>query len=93
MPSAFTSATYEAYEDALTTGADYVEFDIRKTADNMLVVYHDLHAAGTGRCISDLSYDEACSLLGYRVPKVRDVMEMIAGKMIGHLDLKELPQP
>ena len=35
------AATYEAYEHALTSGAEYAEFDIRRTADGILVVYHD----------------------------------------------------
>jgi glycerophosphoryl diester phosphodiesterase len=33
--------TYEAYEDAVTTGAEYAEFDIRRTRSGELVVYHD----------------------------------------------------
>ena len=34
-------ATYAAYEDAVTTGAEYAEFDIRRTRTGELVVYHD----------------------------------------------------
>jgi glycerophosphoryl diester phosphodiesterase len=34
-------ATYEAYEDAVTTGAEYAEFDIRRACSGELVVYHD----------------------------------------------------
>lgn len=83
-------ATYEAYRDALSTGAEYAEFDIRKTADNVLVVYHDRHAEGTGALVADLGYRELCRKLGYEVPRVDQVMAMIAGRMIGHLDLKEI---
>ena len=82
-------ATYEAYEHSLTTGAEYAEFDIRKTRDNILVVYHDAHAAHTGPLVTDLTYTALCDQLGYVVPKVADVMHMLAGKMLGHLDLKE----
>jgi glycerophosphoryl diester phosphodiesterase len=38
------AATYEAYEDAVTSGAEYAEFDIRRTRDGALVVYHDAAA-------------------------------------------------
>lgn len=85
-----SAATYEAYEDALTSGAEYVEFDIRKTRDDVLVVYHDARVAHTGPRVASLSYAELCNLLGYHAPKVEDVMTLIVGKMIGHLDLKEI---
>jgi glycerophosphoryl diester phosphodiesterase len=83
-------ATYEAYEHALSSGAEYAEFDIRKTGDGVLVVYHDAHADHTGPAVASLSYGELCDRLGYSVPRVLDVMELLAGKLIGHLDLKEI---
>jgi glycerophosphoryl diester phosphodiesterase len=83
-------ATYQAYEHALTSGAEYAEFDIRKTRDNIMVVYHDANAAHTGPLVSDLTYEALCDHLGYIVPKVANVMDMLAGKLIGHLDLKEI---
>src|SRR5690348_2692472 len=90
-------ATYEAFEHSVTTGAEYVEFDIRRTADGALVVYHDARAgAGTNgngtsrrRRVSQLEYAELCDLSGYRVPLVADVMQLLAGNAAGHLDLKE----
>ena len=39
--------TYEAYQDALASGAEYAEFDIRRTADDVLVIYHDAAAGRT----------------------------------------------
>jgi glycerophosphoryl diester phosphodiesterase len=81
-------ASWEAYETALTTGAEYVEFDIRRTRDGDLVVFHDLKIAG--RPIAGLTYEELCTAAGHRVPLVRDVMKLIAGRAIGHLDLKEI---
>jgi glycerophosphoryl diester phosphodiesterase len=83
-------ATYEAYKHALASGAEYAEFDIRKTADNVLVVYHDAHADHTGPLLSILAYKELCDLLGYAVPRVEEVMGLLAGSVIGHLDLKEI---
>lgn len=83
-------ATYEAYEVALTSGAELAEFDIRRTKDNVLVVYHDARSGHTGPLVADLVYEELCDELGYMVPKVAEVMALLAGKMIGHLDLKEI---
>jgi glycerophosphoryl diester phosphodiesterase len=84
-----SAATYEAYKDAAGTGAEYAEFDIRKTRDGVLVVYHDQHAGEAGQLVRDLPYEQLCDLLGYPVPRVGDVMQVLAGKVTGHLDLKE----
>ena len=85
-----SAATYDAYADALASGAEYTEFDIRKTADDVLVVYHDARVSPAGPLVASLGYAELCDRLGYLVPQVQDVMEMMAGKMSGHLDLKEI---
>jgi len=81
--------TYESYSAALTSGAEYAEFDIRKTADSVLVVYHDARAGRGGPLVGQLSYLELCDRLGYQVPRVDEVMTLIAGRLLGHLDLKE----
>ena len=81
-------ATWEAYESAVTTGAEYVEFDIRRTRDGRFVVFHDPRVAGYP--VSGLSYEELCAAAGHRVPLVGEVMALIAGRMKGHLDLKEV---
>ncbi len=81
--------TYEAYKAALGSGAEYAEFDIRKTADDVLVVRHDRSAGRDGPLIADLDYQELCDRAGYAVPKAGDVMELLGGRLAGHLDLKE----
>ena len=81
--------TYETYLDTLTSSAEYAEFDIRKTADNVLVVYHDGHAGRGGPRLAELGYSELCDRLGYVVPRVDQVMALLAGRLVGHLDLKE----
>jgi glycerophosphoryl diester phosphodiesterase len=83
-------ATYDAYSTALQSGAEYAEFDIRKTEDKVLVVYHDAYAGNAKRPIRSISYKELCDQMGFQVPRVNEVMELLAGKMAGHLDLKEI---
>ena len=83
----YQSETLEAYAHVADTGAEYVEFDIRPTGDGELVVYHDSHTS-QGAALSDLGYAQICELAGFEVPRVADVMRLIAGKVIGHLDLK-----
>ena len=82
------TGTIEAYAMALETGAEYVEFDIRRTADGELAVYHDPRTR-QGEALAAISYPRLCDLAGYRVPRVADVMTLIAGKATGHLDLKD----
>jgi glycerophosphoryl diester phosphodiesterase len=81
--------TYEAYEQVAATGAEYVEFDIRRTRDEVMVVHHDPWAGTSGPLVAGLTYAELCDVAGYQVPLVQDVMELLAGRAAGHLDLKE----
>jgi glycerophosphoryl diester phosphodiesterase len=78
----------QAYRDALTTKADYVELDVRRTADAELVAFHDPRTR-QGRLVSQLGYAQLCDLVGRDVPKVADVLAAISGRAKAHLDLKE----
>jgi glycerophosphoryl diester phosphodiesterase len=82
------AGTIEAYARALETGAEYVEFDIRRTADGELAAFHDARTR-QGEALSAISYARLCQLAGYEVPRVADVMALIAGKATGHLDVKD----
>jgi glycerophosphoryl diester phosphodiesterase len=82
------TGTIETYANALETGADYVEFDIRRTCDGELAVFHDARTR-QGDPLAAISYSRLCELAGYPVPRVADVMATIAGKATGHLDLKD----
>jgi len=85
-----TPATYEAYKMSASTGAEFVELDIRRTADNVLVVYHQASYEHTGELVADHSYNELCDSAGYVVPKVDEIMQLLSGKVVAHLDLKEI---
>jgi glycerophosphoryl diester phosphodiesterase len=78
----------QAYRDAVTTQADYVEFDIRRTADAQLVAFHDA-VTRQGRLVSQLGYAQLCDLAGREVPTIADVLAVIKGRAKAHLDLKE----
>ncbi len=78
----------DAYAHALESGAEYVEFDIRRTADGELAAFHDARTR-QGEALAAISYARLCEQADYEVPRVADVMTLIAGKAIGHLDLKD----
>jgi glycerophosphoryl diester phosphodiesterase len=82
------TGTIEAFAKATRAGAEYVEFDIRRTADGELAAYHDARTR-QGDPLAAISYSRLCELAGYPVPRVADVMATIAGKATGHLDLKD----
>jgi glycerophosphoryl diester phosphodiesterase len=85
----FPAASREAYEDAPHSGARYAEFDVRRTADGVFVVHHDARAGHTGPLVSGITHAELNARAGRPVPVVDEVLELIAGRMLGHLDLKE----
>jgi glycerophosphoryl diester phosphodiesterase len=53
--------TQTAYANAIKAGADYVEIDLRTTADSQLVIMHDASVdrmtTGTGQ-VKDLTWDQ-----------------------------------
>ncbi len=82
--------TFEAYRSALETGAAYLEFDVRRTADGELVAFHRARVGhGQGRTVAALSHAELCRLAGYEVPATRRILELLAGRAAAHIDLKE----
>jgi glycerophosphoryl diester phosphodiesterase len=83
------SDSWEAYEASIKSGAEYVEFDVRSTADEF-VCFHDEHVGPNRKPIATLSHAELCDEVGYNVPSVPEVMKLIAGKAIGHVDIKDI---
>jgi len=80
--------TYTAYRSAVEAGAEYAEIDVRRTSDGILVARHRARA-GWGRAVASLSYARLCDLAGFEVPRMAEVLQLLAGRAIGHLDLNE----
>jgi glycerophosphoryl diester phosphodiesterase len=95
--------TYDAYQAAIEAGADYLEFDVRRTADGELVAFHPARLrparagrdrgggdrGGRSRAVSALSYAELCRAAGSDVPTTGGVLSLLAGQAGAHIDLKE----
>lgn len=82
--------TLEAFSLAIDIGADYVEFDIRRTRDHNLIVFHD--DTIDNRKISDMTYEQLCRRTlakGYKVPLLIDVLSLCKGKIKLDIELKE----
>jgi glycerophosphoryl diester phosphodiesterase len=80
--------TYAAYRSALAAGAEYLEFDVRMTADHQLVAYHDARLP-SGQEVAATCYAELCRAAGYEVPTTSELIQLMAGRAGAHVDLKE----
>ena len=77
--------TIEAFVLARELGADWVEFDVRRTADGVVVVHHDAHLPD-GRLLGDLTVDE----LPGHVPNLAEALEACDGVGV-NIEIKSLP--
>jgi len=82
--------TMEAFEAAVSMRAEMIEFDVRRTADNVLVVHHDQDV--DGKKILDMTsaqVRERSESAGYRVPTLVEVLRFCKDKLLVDIELKE----
>ncbi|MBN1945719.1 MAG: glycerophosphodiester phosphodiesterase [Bradymonadales bacterium] len=82
--------TMEAFEKAIELGADMIELDVRRTADGVLVVFHDPDIAGIR--LADMSYAELLqhtAKLGFEVPRLVDVVNNVKERIALDIEIKE----
>jgi len=79
--------TLAAIESAIALGCDYVEFDVRLTADGTPVIFHDAVLADDDvrRSIAGHRLDE---FTGVVLVTLDEVLAVIAGRIKAHVDLK-----
>lgn len=78
----------ERYRHAIELGVDYVEFDVRKTRDRVSIVCHD-DCTVSGRPIRDFTLAQLTDELGDEALTFDELLDVAAGKVGLHLDLKE----
>ena len=82
--------TLESFAGAIELGVEMVEFDVRKTKDNVLIVYHDNKFAD--QPVSWYTYEEMDKVAkqkGFHVPLFVEVLELCAGKVFMDIEIKE----
>lgn len=82
--------TLEAFQAAIDVKSDYAEFDVRRTKDEKLIVFHDDKIKDTS--ISNLTYYELCNITkkeNYRVPLLEEVLLLCKDKIKLDIELKE----
>ncbi|MBV9124579.1 MAG: glycerophosphodiester phosphodiesterase [Planctomycetes bacterium] len=78
--------TLEAFERALALGIDGIETDIRLSADEKLILFHD-RLAPDGRAIAALPHAELSAQMDYRVPTLEEALESW-GDILWNLEIK-----
>jgi glycerophosphoryl diester phosphodiesterase len=79
--------TIEAFTNAIDLGADMIEFDVRRTRDGEMIVFHDAQVAGTP--VGALTRDKIAAVKGARPPLLVEVLAACAGKIRLDVELKE----
>ncbi|MEM1169295.1 MAG: glycerophosphodiester phosphodiesterase [Cyanobacteria bacterium P01_H01_bin.35] len=82
--------TLESFAKAIELGVPMVEFDVRKTLDNLFVAFHDESINGIK--LSDLTYQQLLDISrqkGFEIPLVEDVLKLCRGKIKLDIELKE----
>jgi glycerophosphoryl diester phosphodiesterase len=93
--------TLEALSLAIDEGADYVEIDVRLTADGQVVLMHDASTDRTSNenmLISDSTYDQLCQLdigswfseayAGTQIATLQEAIELCKGKVLMNIEIK-----
>lgn len=78
----------DRYRHAIALGVDYVEFDVRRTKDCVMVICHD-DCTASGRPIREFGYGDLTSELGGEALTFDELLDVAAGRVGLHLDLKE----
>lgn len=81
-------AAAEHYRRAIGLGVDYVEFDVRRSLDGVMVICHD-SCTVSGRRISKFAYPDLTEELGADAMTLDGLLDAAAGRVGLHLDLKE----
>ena len=92
----FVENTIESFKKALEFGADYVEFDVRKTKDGKIVIIHDSTldrtTNGSG-LIKNLEYNEIQKyktlMQKYKIPLLSETFKHLKGRIKFMIELKE----
>jgi glycerophosphoryl diester phosphodiesterase len=81
--------TLPAFERAIALGADMVEFDVRRTADGVLVVHHDAVVTGESpQAIATLPWADLHQTAPH-IPTLEAVLRTCAGRIDCDVELKE----
>jgi glycerophosphoryl diester phosphodiesterase len=86
--------TLKGFKKAIELGADMIEFDVRKTLDNILVISHDnniIRTTGTFGSIKSMTLDELREFDfgdGEKIPTLQELINLTKGKIDLNCEVK-----
>ncbi len=85
-----TENTIASFQKAIELGADYVEFDVQKTRDDAIVVFHDQKVSNKGLVVDMTlgSLRREMSKARVSVPTLDEVFEFINGRIGMNIEIK-----
>jgi glycerophosphoryl diester phosphodiesterase len=84
--------TIEAFEMAINAGIDAIEFDVRRTVDDVLVIHHNKSLKKARRQLSRMTYSQALGLSQkqeYYIPTLEETLKLCSGRIALDVELKE----
>lgn len=84
----------DAFRHALSVPVDMIEFDVRKSRDNILCVMHDRYTGRTADRNINIERARAADLSGVRlrngepIPTLRNVLALVAGSTALNIEIK-----
>ncbi len=82
--------TIESFEKAMVSGADMIEFDVRRTKDNALIAFHDEMIQGhSARDLTFGTISQMARNQGFDIPTVEEILKWSKGKIKLDVELKE----
>jgi glycerophosphoryl diester phosphodiesterase len=82
-----TENTIAAFERAVALGAEMIELDVRRTADDELVIFHDEVVGATG--LNALTLAELRGRAAVEVPRLAEVLDWASGRIGLDVEVKE----
>ncbi len=82
--------TIKSFEKAMGLGADMIEFDVRRTKDDILIAFHDEMIQGGS--VKELPYEiirRTARNQGFDIPMLEEVLKWARGKIKLDVELKE----
>lgn len=76
-----------AFEQAIELGADGIEFDVRRTRDGELMIFHDAEIAGTP--VANLTRAEIQARAGMLPPLLEEALTLAHGRIWLDVELKK----
>ncbi len=86
--------TIASLEEAISRQADMIEFDIRRTADGVIVLFHNRGvriSPGHQKAVSKINFDELSEIAGaggYELAKFEDVLKLLGPRIPLNIEIK-----